>query len=475
MNKYLFFFLLIINLSSLSGYEKDKIAILNFKAINIDSGIAEGITETFITYIVNSDSYQVVERTQLNKVIDELELSQNEDFNDQTAIKIGKLAKAKLITIGSIVKIGKKYSINVRLIEVETSNIKLAKRFDARNEGSISKALKKISKAISKFEKKEYKYYSSFKDDEDLVKRTITILPFYDQDETNEFENITSVIRDNLKSKLQLNNIYDFINYSDIDKTIQKLKFKNNQIVDEKNASIIALNLNSDIVIAVKYVVIDQDILISSNTIDALGLKQTIVDSYNGKLDDDFFKSVDKYIIRVTQNITEAFPKINEDKLDNLIAERKEKLLTKEVSVTDEEQSEEKNEERIWFSKEEKMKYIDYRRFYYFRGAALNCSIIGAGITFLLGMPFLLNSIYFSSFLYSSTDQSVSINPVLLSIGASFTGIGISMIITSIVFYVHMAINYGKWKAVKNKISYSIEPYLSTDLQTIDIGFRLRI
>jgi TolB-like protein len=138
---------------------KEKIVVLNFKAIKVDKDIAEVLTENFITSIVDLNVFEVIERTQLNKIFEELKLTSTDEFSESTAIQIGKLAKSKIVIIGSIGKVGDQFSINARGIEVETGKITFAKNVIASSEKTLFDEIKILASLISnkQFEKIEKK------------------------------------------------------------------------------------------------------------------------------------------------------------------------------------------------------------------------------------------------------------------------------------------------------------------------------
>jgi len=129
--------------------EKQKIAILKFRSINIDQSIAEVITETFTTLIADSKKYDIIERAQLDQIFSELKLISGDDFEVKTIIQIGRLAKAKMIIAGSISKLGDKFIINARGIEIETGLVLFGKSITCDSENKLFEAVKTIAAEIT--------------------------------------------------------------------------------------------------------------------------------------------------------------------------------------------------------------------------------------------------------------------------------------------------------------------------------------
>jgi TolB-like protein len=56
----------------------------------------------------------------LEKVLSEQKLSMSGVTDAETAVKVGKLVGAKFVMVGSISKLGNTYTLNSRLIDVES-------------------------------------------------------------------------------------------------------------------------------------------------------------------------------------------------------------------------------------------------------------------------------------------------------------------------------------------------------------------
>jgi hypothetical protein len=79
-----------------------------------------------IASLQESRRVQVVERAVLDKLFEELKLSSSELADPTAALKIGRILSARLISTCSIIRDGKDWLINLRMIETETTSIKVA-------------------------------------------------------------------------------------------------------------------------------------------------------------------------------------------------------------------------------------------------------------------------------------------------------------------------------------------------------------
>ncbi len=151
MRKIIFIFavLFITVFGASAQAEKQKIAILKFRSINLDQSMADVVTETFTTLIADSKKYDIIERSQLDQIFSELKLISGDDFEVKTIIQIGRLAKAKMIIAGSISKLGDKFIINARGIEIETGIVLFGKNISCDSENKLLEAVKTIASEIT--------------------------------------------------------------------------------------------------------------------------------------------------------------------------------------------------------------------------------------------------------------------------------------------------------------------------------------
>jgi len=90
----------------------------------------EGVDDFFRLSVTNalktSGRAKVVEREMLDKILQELNLSSSELAREETRLQLGKLFSARMIGSGSIMSYAGKIQVNLRMIETETSEVKVA-------------------------------------------------------------------------------------------------------------------------------------------------------------------------------------------------------------------------------------------------------------------------------------------------------------------------------------------------------------
>lgn len=130
--------------------EKPKVVFLKFKSVAINEEITTAVMENLLTPIIASNVFTVIERAQLNRIYEELKLTESDDFSDSTALEIGKLAKAKIVFLGSVTKMGSRITINVRGIEVETGIALFAENITTDSEDELPEAIDELADGISR-------------------------------------------------------------------------------------------------------------------------------------------------------------------------------------------------------------------------------------------------------------------------------------------------------------------------------------
>lgn len=161
MKRYGAYFFLLIFSSGI--YSENIIAVLPFNG-NDTSGesVSHGIqiAEHISSFIAGSDIVQVVERTQVSKIMQEIKLSRSDLVDENKAVEAGKLAGAQLVVIGNFSIKGPVLTVNARLVEVKTGIIKGAAIESGKKESDV---LDNISIKILEYFGISVAYNSSYK------------------------------------------------------------------------------------------------------------------------------------------------------------------------------------------------------------------------------------------------------------------------------------------------------------------------
>ncbi len=109
------------------------IAVLTFESNERAQNLTESVTEKLITQLVNLRRFRVIERSALDKIMEEQKLGMTGFVDDETAVKVGKLAGADVIVLGRVnIEIGFA-KVSARGIDTETSELIVAKEAGSGN------------------------------------------------------------------------------------------------------------------------------------------------------------------------------------------------------------------------------------------------------------------------------------------------------------------------------------------------------
>lgn len=103
--------------------QKPTCAVLTFDVnYGLTKGEANMISDRFAADLSKYDRFAILDRSKIQLVINKLELSTSTDYTDLNyAIKLGKLLDVKYVICGSIAKHKRFYTLNTRLINVDTT------------------------------------------------------------------------------------------------------------------------------------------------------------------------------------------------------------------------------------------------------------------------------------------------------------------------------------------------------------------
>ena len=120
-----------------------KVAIVDFdntSGIAKYDGLGKAMSSMLISDIeanVSPKRLQLVERTQINKILKEQSFQKTSSINKASTVKMGKLLGVKYLLIGDIFVLNDVLVINSRLVDTETGDIK----FTEKKEGKLAQWL----------------------------------------------------------------------------------------------------------------------------------------------------------------------------------------------------------------------------------------------------------------------------------------------------------------------------------------------
>ena len=134
--------LVLLTLLAVAGLAAEPtIAVVDFEAVNCDAGLARGVSELVRAGVIAIEGLRVVERAQLARIAEEQALALS-GLVDETAVETGRLAGADLVALGSVTEIDGAFTIQLRVVNVETGEVLLGVSREAGYEGWIPRTVR---------------------------------------------------------------------------------------------------------------------------------------------------------------------------------------------------------------------------------------------------------------------------------------------------------------------------------------------
>ena len=155
------FYIMIGNFSLLHAQTKKKVttAILNLQSKGgVTSNEASTLTDRFRTELVKLDVYTVLERGQMDEILEEQGFSISGCTSSECAIEAGKLLGVQVMIAGDVGKVGNVLTIDVRMFHVATGKILKAIQEDHRGDvAGLLGVMKRLARKVAgmKTEEKE--------------------------------------------------------------------------------------------------------------------------------------------------------------------------------------------------------------------------------------------------------------------------------------------------------------------------------
>ena len=126
-------FLILLNSLSFSQYQTT-IAVLDLEALGIDQSETSVLSNRLRSLLVNMGNYKVVERSRMEEILNEQGLQQSGCTSDECVVEVGKLLGVQKMLAGSFGKFGNVYTLELRIIDVQTGKIESSTNYDYRSE-----------------------------------------------------------------------------------------------------------------------------------------------------------------------------------------------------------------------------------------------------------------------------------------------------------------------------------------------------
>ncbi len=151
MKKYSFIFILTFLIFAMPAYSAGKvtIAILDLTSKGVPRIVSNAISDIIRSEFVNIGNFTVVERSQMNAILDEQGLQMTGCTDSSCAVQFGKLLSARRIVIGEVNKVGSSIVITARYVNVESGESLFSSSGKASSIDEVDTAAKSVANDLA--------------------------------------------------------------------------------------------------------------------------------------------------------------------------------------------------------------------------------------------------------------------------------------------------------------------------------------
>lgn len=119
------FFIIFSPLNLVFAQDKSvkRIAVLDLYGEGISDAAARTLTGRLRSTLVNTNAFHVLEREQMDAILNEQGFQQSGCVSDECLVEIGRLVGVEQMVGGTIGKIGSTYTLDLRIIDVQSGRI----------------------------------------------------------------------------------------------------------------------------------------------------------------------------------------------------------------------------------------------------------------------------------------------------------------------------------------------------------------
>ncbi len=124
---------------------KMRLAILDLQPKSVSPNTASMVSDLLRTELFNTGLFIVIERSEMQTILKEQEFQAGGCTDTECAVQIGRLLSANKMLVGTLGKLGEKYIINARIVDVEKGVMEFADNAKANSEGDLDTAVKEFA------------------------------------------------------------------------------------------------------------------------------------------------------------------------------------------------------------------------------------------------------------------------------------------------------------------------------------------
>ena len=130
------------------------LAVGGFEPQNVSAGDAGVIADMFRNEIIREGSFNVVEKANMDKILQEQAFQQSGCTTQECAVKLGKVLNVRYLVVGSFGKLLENYVINIRVVDVESAKAVYSDSAENLSSSGVSAAVHGLSARLTEAVKK---------------------------------------------------------------------------------------------------------------------------------------------------------------------------------------------------------------------------------------------------------------------------------------------------------------------------------
>lgn len=120
MKKVIFVIFLCVVILPISSQDKPIITVLDFATEGVSRNEMLSIISLFSSALFRTEQYTIIDISQRENLLKELEFSMSDCTDESCQLKVGKLLSAEAIVVGNIGRVGSKFILSAKMLETET-------------------------------------------------------------------------------------------------------------------------------------------------------------------------------------------------------------------------------------------------------------------------------------------------------------------------------------------------------------------
>src|SRR3972149_8406839 len=126
--------------------EKLKVAVYDLEAYGVEESLAQSVSDLLRTELFRGGNFHVMERKQMEKILKEQKFQMSGAIGEEDIVELGKILSVQLMAMGSMNRLGKKFILNIRLVDVEEGKLKAAETVEVYSEDELTNGIRTIVK-----------------------------------------------------------------------------------------------------------------------------------------------------------------------------------------------------------------------------------------------------------------------------------------------------------------------------------------